>query len=160
MRDCAKNRGIPILTITQDNRGSEDRTIATFSDVGGSIKKVRYCDLLINIKQRDNIGVLDPQVSADINISSLTNQKMPIIIENDVIPFEVTITKNKNGNRGMSRFHMFCKTNLKIYSDASHYINDLKKCATRSKEMADKLELIEISNSNCISSDFEDDRVI
>jgi hypothetical protein len=150
MRECAKSRGIPILTITQNNRGSEDRDVASNNDVGGSIKKVRYCDLLIQIKQDDQIGINDPQLALDVGMAALTNNKAPISIEQDVIPFKVTITKNKNGNRGASKYHMFSKTNIKIYQEAVLYHKDLVSCVKRSKDMVDKLEALEFSNSEDI----------
>lgn len=147
MREVAKARGIPILTITQDNRGSEDRDVSTYSDIGGSIKKVRYCDLLIQIQQADKLDLNDAQFSADINLSNLTNKDTDEM-QDDVIPFRVTITKNKNGDRGMMKYHAFSKTNIRIYENALDYLQSVNKCRKRSKDMADKLDSLEFSNTS------------
>ena len=148
MRECAKARGIPILTITQDNRGSENKEVASYSDIGGSIKKVRYCDLLIQIKQENQKDLMDAEFKQDVNLSQVTNTSIPTEMEKDVIPFKVAITKNKNGDRDMTQFHIFSKSNLRIYKDTVTYANDMKKCQKRSKIMADKLDSLEFSNSN------------
>jgi len=152
MRDCAKSRGIPILTITQSQRGAEDAQIQTNNSIGGSIKKVRYSDLVIMIKQCSEVDFLGEQVGKDIGLQKASGLSNADELNKFGIPFEVTITKNKYGDRNMTKYHIFSKLNLKIYQDIVLYAKDMKESKKKFKETANALENLEFSNSN---SNFE-----
>lgn len=152
MRDTAKTRGIPILTITQSQRGAEDAQIQTNNNIGGSIKKVRYSDLVIMIKQDSDTDFLGEQVGKDIGLQNASGLSDADELNKFGIPFEVSITKNKNGDRNMRRYHIFSKVNLKIYQDIIEYAKDMKESKKKFKETTSALENLEFSNSN---SNFE-----
>jgi replicative DNA helicase len=145
MRGLAKARGIPVLTISQNNRSSEGKDFDSNSDIGGSHKKVSYSDLLIMIQQLNSLDITNPTIGADYNMANLTNKQVPIDIIEDTIPFRATITKNKNGTKGMVKVHIFSTTNLRIYTDASQYIRDLNQCSKDSITMKNKLDNLEFS---------------
>ncbi|MBC8427608.1 MAG: hypothetical protein H8D97_01820 [Proteobacteria bacterium] len=147
MKQCAKSRGIPILTISQNNRGSEDIQIEqTNSNMGGSIKKIRYADLIIMIRQDNKNDIKNNStIGKHTNIGGLTNVTVPIRLIEDSIPFEVSITKNKSGDLAPVRYHIFSKQNLKIHSDAVTYFKEMQECDKKSSSMRTKLGAIEDS---------------
>ncbi|MEO5348920.1 MAG: DnaB helicase C-terminal domain-containing protein [Magnetococcus sp. YQC-3] len=147
MRDTAKSKGVPILTISQNNRSSEDEKFQSNKNMGGSIKKIRYADLIIMINQDTKIDILDPQVLNDVNGTNLININT-VNAKKEGVPFQVTITKNKNGDRDVVKWHIFSKVNLRIYHDAAIYNSELKHCEKISKMMNDELNNLEFVGSD------------
>ncbi len=148
MRGVAKGTGIPILTISQNTRGSDDASqIQTNNNMGGSIKKIRYADTIIMIRQDPNIDIQNQSFMRDVGMSNIQNSKVPMSMAKNTGAFEVSITKNKNGDRGNMMYHIFSKDNLRIYSDAVVYLQDMKQCQKKSDDMKRKLDSLEFSNS-------------
>jgi replicative DNA helicase len=146
MRDTAKNKGIPIITISQNNRGSEENRVQSNNSIGGSIKKIRYSDLVVMINQDSTKDLLNPQVMNDINGQSIIN--INNVNAREAIPFEVTITKNKNGDRDVRKYHIFSKKNLRIYEDALTFVNESNHCDRKSNKMNEDLKNLEFTNIN------------
>ena len=45
----------------------------------------------------------------------------------DLIPFEMKITKAKDSGKDFTKFFLFCKHNLRIYNNIKEYMDDVKK---------------------------------
>jgi len=114
MRTAAKNYAIPIITITQNARISENVQQELSNNViGDSYKKVRYADYIYMIRQRPDIDIISDQIKND-----MSGDPAKINLSTDIsklIPFEVKITKAKDGERGAKRFHIFNRQDLGIY---------------------------------------------
>lgn len=150
MRIASRRYGIPIVTITQNNRTSENVTVGMSNNlVGDSIKKVRYSDNIIMIRQREDLDIFSEQVACDVN----ENNKVSISDSDNaylsfIIPFEVKITKAKDGDKGQSRFHIFSKKNLKICETVEELIFNHKHCVAKSEELQNQLSMIGLSSTD------------
>ena len=143
MRQASRKYGIPIVTITQNNRAAENYMVEMSNSLmGDSIKKIRYSDSIIMIRQRSDIDVFDSQVSTDVNIGDSYDIGNVSDYLQYIIPFEAKITKAKDGDKGGNKFHIFNKRNLRIYDDFNEAISDLKKCDMKSNELLSKLSII------------------
>lgn len=143
MRQASRKYGIPIVTITQNNRAAENYMVEMSNSLmGDSIKKIRYSDSIIMIRQRSDIDVFDSQVSTDVNIGDDYDIGNVSDYLQYIIPFEAKITKAKDGDKGGNKFHIFNKRNLRIYDDFNEAISDLKKCDMKSNELLSKLSII------------------
>lgn len=145
MRIVARKYCLPIITITQNNRFSENfNQELSNNSIGDSIKKIRYADYVIMIRQRPDVDLF----SNEYNVNAISDY-----IEN-LIPFEVKITKAKDGNKNVNKYHIFNTINLKIYQSIKDLINDIKICKRKSDILRDKIS--EISNSEIIVEYKED----
>ena len=81
------------------------------------------------------------------NILKLKDQ-----MSKDLIPFEVEITKSKEGGRGVVKYMLFSERNLRIYDNVDQYLSDLQELNTRSKTLQSDLDIL----SDLSMSDSED----
>lgn len=159
MRMASRRYGIPIMTITQNNRLSENMTAEMSNNlVGDSIKKVRYADTIIMIRQRADLDIFSEQVASDVN----QNNKLSIGDSDNahlgfITPFEVKITKAKDGQKGQSRFHIFSGKNLRITENVEEVISNHKHCNAKSEDLLNQLSLIGLSTSGITNEILFDD---
>jgi hypothetical protein len=97
---------------------------------------------------------LDNDVAYDVlkksnNSSPPTPQEL-IAYENlckVLIPFEIKITKAKDGKKDTSKYCLFCSENLRIYDTVDQYLQDKKELVSNSKDLENQ-----IMNLNTFSS--------
>ena len=140
---------VPILTITQNVRSSENPQIALSNNlVGDSIKKIRYADYIYMIRTRYDLDIFSDQVKEDTNdidIDDGTVNPFAAVADTDVqklYPFEVKITKAKEGERDKVKFHLFSGHNLRIYDSLSNFYQDLPKVKKSKQHINAQLDLI------------------
>lgn len=160
MRTSARNHSIPIITITQNNRTSENvSNELSNNQIGDSVKKIRYSDNIFMIRQRPELDIFSEEVSQDINTSGkeLTINDSSGDFLKHIVPFEVKITKAKDGEKGKRRFHLFDTKNLKIYQSITELIDDHKKCTSKSLDLTNQLSVIGIGADLDVDPGFNDD---
>lgn len=170
LRRLGRRYKIPILTATQNKRDAENMTTAlNNTQIGDSYKKVRYSDYLYMCRMCSHLSVFSdgvfkfafPVDMLDHNdpskLSSEALQKETEISEN-LVPFEVKITKAKDGGRDEWCYMFFCKQNLKIYNNAREYLTELPYIIKTSKALEDDILLLSDMSSSSISENiFEDE---
>ena len=111
-------------------------------NVGDSIKKVRYSDYIYMVRLRRDLQILAETVKKDIiEPSELEENKATTFtdLQNEqnskLVPFEITITKAKDGDRGISKFHVFSPYNLKIYDKLSLYYSDISNLKANTDQL-------------------------
>jgi hypothetical protein len=160
MRQASRRYGIPIVTITQNNRMAENFSVEMSNNlIGDSIKKIRYSDTIVMIRQREDLDIFSEDVSKDVNINStLTIDDSTSDFLKYIIPFEAKITKAKDGDKGVRKFHVFNKKNLRICEDIEELIRDHKQCISKSNDLMNQLAIIGIDNSHISNEiDFNDE---
>lgn len=159
MRLASRRYGIPIITITQNNRSAENFTMEMNNNLmGDSIKKVRYSDSIIMIRQRADLDIFNSAVAADVNTDnsvSISDSSSDYL--QSIIPFEAKITKAKDGDKGADRFHIFNKKNLRIYDSIGEVIEDHKLCAEKSNDLLNKLSIIGLTGADIDNEIMYDD---
>jgi len=120
MRTASRNYAIPVVTITQNARASENvQQELSNAVIGDSYKKVRYADYIYMIRQRPDIDIISDQLKQDMNgdpatLSGFSSGNSGL---GRLVPFEVKITKAKDGDRGAKKIHVFSKQTLGIYDN-------------------------------------------
>ena len=147
LRNIAQEFLVPIITITQAVRGTENVDFMSSDNVGDSIKKVRYSDYIYMVRLRRDLQILAETVKKDIiEPSELEENKATTFtdLQNEqnskLVPFEITITKAKDGDRGISKFHVFSPYNLKIYDKLSLYYSDISNLKANTDQLRAEIE--------------------
>ena len=145
LRYLAAQYKVPIITATQNTRGSDNVNVALSNNMAGdSYKKIRYSDFVYMCRQDSTKDPFDPAVRQfviDDEYKIGKDQLSPDILRlkdqicSDVIPLEVKITKSKDGGKDQSRYLLFCKKNLRIYNTIGEYIRDMKPLLNSSKKL-------------------------
>lgn len=152
MRTVSRNYAIPVVTITQNNRSAENMSIdMNNSLIGDSYKKIRYAETIMLIRQRADLDIYDPNISKDIG----TISNIPPDLTNYLVPFEVKITKAKDGGKDVGNFHIFSKMNLKIYQKLQECIDDYENCIKKSKEFNDTISILGLPDNIELIGDLE-----
>ncbi|MFW6247181.1 MAG: DnaB-like helicase C-terminal domain-containing protein [bacterium] len=166
LRNLAKNQKLPILTATQNSRGSENLQYGMNNQqIGDSYLKVRYTDFLYMCRMNTLVDPFDDSVKKHVfnseNYTDNGNKFAPYIlkmkdkISENLIPFEVKITKSKDDGRDQTKFLLFCKQNLRVYNTIDEYLDDMEELGKRTKDLNNKItELTNIAFSS-ISDDFD-----
>lgn len=144
LRKASRKYSIPIITITQNTRYSEnsDNELDN-SHLADSFKKARYSDSVFMIRQRPELDILNDTVSPDLMIDENLNfSNIPQDYLKTLIPFEVKVTKSKDGQKNQKRFHVFCHKNLRIYQNINEFISDIDICKTKSENLQSKLNIV------------------
>ncbi len=147
LRQLTVNLDIPIITATQNSRASENLSGEMSNAlVGDSYKKVRYTDYLYMSRMANNKTFLNSDVAIDtIDNSTKIDRSNPNTLialenlQNTLIPYEVKITKAKEGKRDKKKFMLFCTENLRIYENIDQYLDDKDELASNSRELEQKL---------------------
>ena len=135
MRLFAKNENIFIITMTQNNRSSEDREkLLNVTMLGDSILKLRYTDTLIMMRQMPDKQINDHKVSKDIKLSDIKNNSFNNKQYADLIPLELKIEKVKDGTKPTyGKYSIFSTETLEIFDNIYEY-NDMKKILPKNDE--------------------------
>lgn len=158
MRIASRRYGIPIVTITQNNRSSENVSIELSNNqVGDSVKKIRYSDNIIMIRQRPDLDIFSEDVSVDINVDNVTTVNGgDTDLLKYIIPFETKITKAKDGDKGKRQFHIFNHKNLKIYESINEAVAEHKLCVNKSNDLLNQLSIIGLGSIDQSELIFDD----
>lgn len=148
LRKASRKYSLPIITITQNTRFSENaNNELDNSHLADSFKKARYSDSIIMIRQRQELDILHETVSPDLMIDENMNfSNIPSEFLYTLIPFEVKITKAKDGPKNFKKFHIFCFKNLRIYQSINDLVTDLEDCKVKSKALFSKLNIIGLND--------------
>lgn len=148
LRLLARNYGLLLLTITQNIRASENFEQAMSNQlIGDSIKKVRYADYIYMLRQRFDLDLLSEQVKHDVSDPTDTSNPLSLVDLSSpefrqLIPFEVRITKAKDGKKGATRFHLFNGENIRIYNTLKEFFSDLPEFKKINKDLAVTIKLL------------------
>jgi hypothetical protein len=126
--------------------------------IGDSYKKVRFSDTIIMIRQREDLDLISDIVKKDVikaENTSVISASISDVYYKDIIAFEVAITKAKEGSRSPSKFHLFSRTNLRIYDEFDKLKNDLTDIENNSINLLQKIEIAGFGN-DISASIFED----
>lgn len=147
LRNLAQEFLIPVITITQAVRGTENVDFMSNDNIGDSIKKVRYADYIYMVRLRRDLQILSEEVKQYIispedlqNATATTFTDLQNENNSKLLPFEVTITKAKDGDRGLNRFHVFSGNNLKIYDKLNTYYSDVPIMEMNSSRLTAEIE--------------------
>lgn len=168
LRILSQQYKIPVFTATQNTRGSENvNQSMSNSHVGDSIRKVRYSDYIYMARQDSTKLPFDPAVAKYVitdehkvnGSEQLTPEllKMCNQINNNLIPFEIKITKAKEGGKDVMSYMLFCKENLRLYNNLGEYLADLSKLNNKSKILEGDIEMLTSIATSSISEDFADE---
>lgn len=145
LRVISRNYKMPVVTITQNSRSSEDFSQSLNNTMlGDSIKKLRYSDYLYMLRQRKDIDIYQDVIKKDIKIEEISNnQNENVSMFSDkmqeelqyLIPLEIKITKAKEGEKDISKFHLFSKRNLRIYDTMEQVKQDMTELIYKSTEL-------------------------
>ena len=154
---------IPIITATQNRRESENVNYTQNNNfIGDSIKKVRYSDVIIMHRMRRDLNVfVDPVkqcVLSEDDIEDSGNISPQILrvqdqLNNNLIPFEATLTKSKDSEKDITNFYLFCKQNLRIYSNVREYLQDVDTLMRNSKQLENDLDKLLLSTVSSAPTD-------
>ncbi len=154
LRLLSRNYNLVLVTITQNVRSSENFDQAMSNQlIGDSIKKIRYADFVYMIRQRFDLDLLSEQVKNDVvdpNDNSSANLSLVDLSSPEfrkLIPFEIKITKAKEGKKGASKFHLFNGNNLRIYNTLKEFYSDLPQYKKINKDLS---IIIDLLNDNSI----------
>ena len=114
------------------------------------------------IRMRRDLDILSDAVKTHIydenSTSQLTLQDVSINQEiQKLIPFEIKITKAKDGEKDKFKYLLFSGSNTKIYDNMDEFILDLPEHKRVNKELYGSLNLLGNENSKLsLISDTED----
>ena len=149
LRNIANEYGLPIITITQGKRDSESTGSMSNTDIGDSYKKARYSDYIYMVRLRYDLNLLTecvrehilPKNTEDSNLADVNNSN-----SKDLVPFEIKITKAKDGGKNLLQYHLFSGSNLRIYEMLSNFYNDVQHMVAQSQTLASSVDLLNINS--------------
>lgn len=158
LRLASRVYSIPMISITQNNKTSENATIDMSNAlIGDSYKKVRYSDYIYMIRMRNELDILSPQVKNDVCQEQTEDVSFMDMSGNNytktIVPFEVKITKAKEGTKNVVRFHLFAGMNLKIYETLSEFFLDLNPFKHASSELENQIDIMGMNMKQQIGQD-------
>ena len=147
MRNLSKQYSIPIVSITQNSKLSLNMQQEMSNEVmGDSFKKVRYADYILMIRLRSDLELMSEQVKRDVMFDDQRGggfASMPAVSESEqLIPFEIKITKAKDGKRDVNQFHLFSGVNLRIYPTYDEYTKDIQSINNTLESIGDLESLL------------------
>jgi len=103
---------------------------------------------------RVDLDTLSPQVKDDVCKNS-QNEEISLMdmggtYVQHLVPFEIKITKAKEGKKNAVKFHLFSGINLKIYDTLSEFFMDLAPYKTNSTKLRNHIDLLGMSSSQQI----------
>ncbi len=155
LRYISRTYQIPIITITQNAKTSENPQQALSNTViGNSYKKIQYGDYVYMIRMRPDLDINGDTVKADIDdihetnsnntLETMLNEFTDSYI-NNLIPFEVKITKAKEGIKDKVKFHIFNGNNLQIHDYLSEYYTSIKRLKKSKKYLLNQIDILDHS---------------
>jgi len=158
LRKISQNYKLPVVSITQNTRESENVSQAMGNNlIGDSYKKVRFSDYIYMIRLRSDLDLYAPSVKHDItdgtddddNQIGMTDMSGQYIQQ--TVPFEVQITKAKEGKKNVQKFHIFSGLNLRIYDNISEFYTDLPLVIKNNKWLKDQIQVLQMENRQHLS---------
>ncbi len=148
---------MPVISITQNNKASEVPG-AEMSNalIGDSYKKIRYSDYVYMLRMRNELDLLSPQVKGDVcedQNEDLSIMDMSGKYIQTIVPFEVKITKAKEGKKNIVKFHLFAGMNLKIYDSLAAFFMDLAPFKQESANLQNNIDLLGMNTMQQIGQD-------
>lgn len=110
-----------------------------------SYLKVRYSDFIYMCRKCDFKTFLDNEVSYDVlkdqNGAPPSPQDLIAYesLSKVLIPYEMKITKAKDGTKDKKKYMLFCTENLRIYDSVDQYVNDRKELIDNTRELENKI---------------------
>jgi hypothetical protein len=150
-RALALNYSIPIISATQGTRESEDAPVISNKGVADSYKKVRYADYLYMVRMRGDLDLNTQDVKSDIsgeNDQLLSFNQLNNEYNSYLKPYEIKITKAKDGTKDVSKFHIFNGKNCRIYQKLENVYKDMPELEKKSGELTKKLQLAKLSSQD------------
>jgi len=150
LRLLGRNYAIPVISITQNNKLSENfQQSLSNINMGDSFKKVRYSDYIYMIRIRDDLDILSDQVKNEVignmDTSSINLTDLVSKISNHITPIEFKITKAKDGPKNIVKFHIFNSLNLRIYDYLNELYNDLTNLQKQSCKFQNDIDLLGVN---------------
>ncbi len=158
LRKISQNYKLPVMSITQNTREAENVSNSMGNSlIGDSYKKVRFSDYIYMIRMRPDLDLLAPSVkhditydmdddSAQLNMTDMSGQYIQ-----QLIAFEVQITKAKEGKKNLPKFHIFSGLNLKIYDTLTEFYSDLPLVIRNNKWLRDQIQILQMENRQHLS---------
>ena len=115
---------------------------------------IKDADTIIMIRQRMDLDIFSNEVTTDINIENCLDNTQEFL--KYLIPFEVKITKAKEGNKNSSKFHIFNTQNLRIYQSFDQVVSDNKQCFEKSELIKSELSMLGLPEHAEINFDDND----
>src|SRR6056297_3017107 len=166
LRSLTRAHKLPVLTATQNKRGSENPQYRqSASDIGDSHLKLRYSDYWIMCRMdttKDPFDSIVQKYCFSQQHYSGKDQIDPQILKlkdqicEDLIPFDSEIVKSKEGGKGTQRFMLFCKHNLRIYDNIQQYLDNISGLNTNSKKLNDDLDILTDMSVSSVSDDYDE----
>lgn len=169
LRNCSRQHKIPIITATQMKRGAENpNMMLTNSDIGDSIKKLRFSDFLYLFRQDCTKNVFDSDLKTSVMSNDMLDKSGNVVpevkklyddITDDTIPLTMKISKSKDSKRDEIKYLIFAKSNLRIYNSLKEYLSDMRDLHINSNQLEKEINALVNDSISTISNDFEDDLV-
>lgn len=129
-------------------------------NIKDSHKKVRYADYIYMVRLRYDLNVLSDCVKEDVldkaQLQQMAFSDMTNMNNSSLVPFEVKITKAKDGSRNMSRWHLFAQNNLRIYEKLDVFYADLPQFNQRSRSLQSDIELLNVNSMQSIPVNYNE----
>lgn len=158
LRMLARRHSVPVITATQNSKGSENATKALTNElIGDSYKKVRYCDFLYMMRMCSEKTFMSEDVKQYVMKKNSQNNntytpeilKIKNELQNVLIPVQIVITKSKDGGKGTKTYCLFCSQNLKIYNSIDDYLKDAPLINKNTKKLQQDMDDLFKSNNIC-----------
>lgn len=110
-----------------------------------SYLKVRYSDFIYMCRKCDFKTFLDNEVAYDVlkdsNGTPPTPQDLVAYeaLSKVLIPYQMKITKAKDGTKDKSKYMLFCTENLRIYDNVEQYINDRRQLQLNTLDLENQI---------------------
>jgi replicative DNA helicase len=159
LRLAGRLYNMPVIALTQNTRSSENTMNALSNELmADSVRKVRYSDYILMLRMRRDLELLGETVKQDIyNEDSTTQLTIQDFSANEyikeLIPFEMKITKAKDGEKDRTKFLLFSGTNTRIYDMMDDFFTDLPEYKNINKKLEDNLNLLGTNDNTLLFSD-------
>lgn len=157
LRLASRIYAIPVISITQNNKSSENMSTVMDNElIGDSYKKIRYSDYVYMVRMRTELDCIAPQVKGDVCDGSdqdIGMMDMTGSYIQNLVPFEMKITKAKEGKKNIVRFHLFSGLTLKIYDTLSAFFMDLTTFKQSSANLKTQIDLIGMNTMQQVGKD-------
>jgi hypothetical protein len=159
MKVVCREYAIPVVSITQNGKAGENPAQnLDNSIIGDSYKKIRYSDVIIMARQDHSKSITNSEVMKDVLDSSYNIASLPSVdYYSSLVPMYIKITKAKEGQKNMDKYHIFNPLNLRIYNTFDDVIEDMKMYKNINEELLKDIESIGLLIDNDIIFDVTDE---